>query len=336
MSEFKPKGKIAIIGGGLAGTSLAKLFHEKGLSFHWYSDMKSSASHISSGILNPVTGRRYASAWKYDELIAVAKPFYGKFLTPIKLEKHFTPYKEQSSIDDVIRGKENYLSKINEKWVEVKASYQLQTNAFINYYRDLLSEQHSIITQAFNPSDLLPDGDAWSYREEKYSQILFAEGILVQNNPFFNYIDFQPNRGEVLLLDIYSNKPEAVKKHGKFICPFGEQFWVGSSFDKVDFQVDLTTEKTKQDLLEALPNLIEGNDYKVLNHLGALRSTTFDRRPIVGEHPQHKGLFIFNGFGTKGSSLIPWCSQQLFNRLINEKNINVEIDIARCKLYKKL
>jgi glycine/D-amino acid oxidase-like deaminating enzyme len=186
-----------------------------------------------------------------------------------------------------------------------------------------------VIHQAFNHGDLLPDGNAWTYRGRIYSQVLFAEGIFVRNNPFFNYIDFQPNRGEALLLDIYANKPEAVKKYGKFICPFGEQFWVGSSFDKVDFQVPLTTEKTKQDLIQALPNLIEGTDYKILDHQGALRSTTFDRRPIIGEHPQHKGLFIFNGFGTKGASLIPWCAGQLFGTISDSKDLYHEISILR-------
>jgi glycine oxidase len=320
---------IAVIGGGLAGTALAKLLAEKNQAFDWYRDDTSSASHISSGILNPVTGRRYATAWRYDELIAIAKQFYGEFLNPIRIEKHFTPYKEQSSIDDIIQGKENYLSKINEHWVEVKSSFQLQTGAFINYYTNLISEHHSVINQVFNHSDLLPDGDAWSYQGQIYHQVLFAEGIFVRNNPFFNHIDFRPNRGEALLLDIYTNKPEAVKKHGKFICPFGEQFWVGSSFDKVDFHAPLTTEKTKQDLLQAIPNLIEGEDYKVLNHLGALRSTTFDRRPIIGEHPQHKGIFIFNGFGTKGASLIPWCAMELIGAISNAKELNNEISILR-------
>lgn len=320
---------IAVIGGGLAGTALVKLLAEKKLNFDWYCDKTPSASHISSGILNPVTGRRYASSWRYDELIAAATVFYGEFLKPIRLEKYFTPYKEESSIDNIIRGKENYLSKINEHWLEVKASYQLQTGAFINYYTDLLSEKHAVIHQAFDHGDLLPDGNAWTYRGRIYSQVLFAEGIFVRNNPFFNYIDFQPNRGEALLLDIYANKPEAVKKYGKFICPFGEQFWVGSSFDKVDFQVPLTTEKTKQDLIQALPNLLEGNDYKVLSHLGALRSTTYDRRPIIGEHPVHKGLFIFNGFGTKGASLIPWCAMELFGTVSDSKDLYHEISILR-------
>jgi len=320
---------IAIIGGGLAGTSLAKLLDEKNNKFDWYLDHTKAASHISSGILNPITGRRYAITWKYEELVAIAKSFYGDFLHPISLEKHFTPFKDGSSIEDINRGKENYLTKINENWIEVKACYQFQTSAFMSRYQKLVAENHSVMDESFTYADLVPNGSQWIYKGRSYRQVLFAEGIFVQNNPFFEYLDFKPNRGEALLIDIFKNKPNKVRKHGKFICPYKEQFWVGSSFDKVDFQAPLTTEKAKQDLLDALPNLIEGNEYHVAEHVGALRSTTYDRRPIIGEHPDHKGLYIFNGFGAKGASLIPWCAFQMLNNIVDRKTLNAEIDIAR-------
>jgi hypothetical protein len=322
---------IAIIGGGLAGTCLAKLIFERGERFHWYIDDRKSASQISSGILNPVTGRRYALTWQYDILLDVAKEFYTEFLRPIRLEKHFSPFKEESSVDDVIRSKDKYLSKIDDNWIEVKNCYQLQTNEFINRIKQKLESTDQIFNEIFDYSLLKFSNNQWNYQGRNYDQVIFAEGIQVKNNPFFHYIDFRPNRGEALLLDIYTNKPEVVKKHGKFICPFGDKFWVGSSFDKVEFQAPLTTEKTKQDLNQALPNLIEGNDYKILDHLGALRSTTYDRRPIIGEHPQHKGLYVFNGFGAKGASLIPWCALQLLKKLVNGEKVNAEIDINRCK-----
>ena len=323
--------KIAIVGGGLAGSCLAKLLTERGEDFHWYFDNKTGASHISSGILNPVTGRRYALAWKYDELLSAGKEFYGEFLEPIRLEKFFSPFKDDSSLDEVIRGKEKYLSKINEEWISVKESFQLRTNDFIQFIKRGNTEGNRVISNEFHHENLHTRDVRWHYQDQIYDNVFFAEGIQVKNNPFFNHLPFQPNRGEALIIDIQENKPSTVKKHGKFICPFGEQFWVGSSFDKVDFDAPLLTEKTKQELVQAIPNLIEGEDYKVLNHLGALRSTTFDRRPIIGEHPLHKGLYIFNGFGTKGASLIPWCAHELIGLIFNSEETNTEISISRLK-----
>jgi glycine oxidase len=324
-----PNRNIAIIGGGLAGACLAKLFHEKDVRFHWYSDEISSASHISSGILNPVTGRRYALAWNYQDLINIAKEYYGDFLVPIRLEKHFKPFKDEATIDKVILGKEKYLSKINEEWIEVMESYQLRTNDFINFIIKSLNKNNQVINKEFNYTLLHNTENQWHYLGHVYDNIIFAEGIFIKNNPFFNYLPFQPNRGEALIIDIQENKPSSVKKHGKFICPFGEKFWVGSSFDKVEFEAPLLTDKAKQDMMDAIPKLIGDSSYHITSHFGALRSTTPDRRPIIGEHPLHKGLYLFNGFGTKGASLIPWCAIQLINSILKDTDVPFEVSITR-------
>jgi len=326
MSEVK---KIALVGGGLAGSSLAKLFNERKILFDWYYDDIHSASHISSGILNPVTGRRYALAWKYDELIVAAKKLYGNFLLPIKLDKHYTPFKEGNTIEEIILGKEKYLAKLNENWVEVKESYQLRTKDFMQSIKDEVENLGQIKHEEFAHKNLIYDNHYWLYNHNIYSKVIFAEGIFVKKNPFFKHIPFQLNRGEALVLDIAKNKPESVKKYGKFICPFGEKFWVGSSFDKVDSDAPLLTEKTRLELQNAIPNLVEGQNYKIINHIGALRSTTLDRRPIVGEHPVDKGLFVFNGFGTKGASLIPWCAEHLLLQIFKDIKILRDISIER-------
>lgn len=321
--------KIAIVGGGLAGSCLAKLISESGENFHWYFDDKTSASHISSGILNPVTGRRYALAWKYDELITVAKEFYGEFIEPIRLEKHFSPFKDESSMDEVIRGKEKYLSKIDDEWINVNESFQLRTNEFIHFIKWRNKEENRVISKEFQHKELKFKENKWYYQDQTYDKVIFAEGIQVKHNPFFNHLPFKPNRGEALLIDIPINQPNSVKKHGKFICPFGEKFWVGSSFDNVDFEAPLHTEKAKQDIMDAIPNLVGHSEYNISDHLGAIRSTTPDRRPIVGEHLIHKGLYIFNGFGTKGTSLIPWCAHQLINFIYDSTILPIDIDIKR-------
>lgn len=320
---------LLIIGGGLAGACLAKRCLDANLSFLWYADQQASASHISSGILNPVTGRRYALSWKYEELLAEAIPFYGKYLKPIRLEKHFKSYKNEETIQDVVRGKEYYLSAIDKEWILVKSSYQLDTRKFIAEVMHYASQLSHLRLEKFEYDVLENEDRIWKYKGEEFSHILFAEGIFVKENPFFNSLPFQPNRGEALLIDIATDKPTSVKKHGKFICPFEDKFWIGSSFDKVDRHDPLRTDSTRLELLDALPNLIGNVDYSIAEHFGALRSTTPSRRPIVGEHPSKEGLFILNGLGTKGASLAPYCSRQLMNHILNKEHLDTEIDIAR-------
>ena len=49
--------------------------------------------------------------------------------------------------------------------------------------------------------------------------------------------------------------------------------------------------------------------FEVIDHQAAIRPTVKDRRPFIGNHPKYPNLGIFNGFGTKGASLVPfWAS----------------------------
>ena len=54
-----------------------------------------------------------------------------------------------------------------------------------------------------------------------------------------------------------------------------------------------------------------------------------DRRPVVGEHPEFKNLFIFNGLGTKAVMLAPYFAKQLVNYIKNHYVIDAEVNPAR-------
>jgi glycine oxidase len=73
--------------------------------------------------------------------------------------------------------------------------------------------------------------------------------------------------------------------------------------------------------------------YKITNQSWGIRPTTPDRRPILGAHPEHQNVLIFNGLGTKGVSLAPYFSQVLSELLENEVPLNKEVDIQRYKHY---
>jgi glycine/D-amino acid oxidase-like deaminating enzyme len=60
-----------------------------------------------------------------------------------------------------------------------------------------------------------------------------------------------------------------------------------------------------------------------------VRPATRDRQPFLGVHPQHQHLAIFNGFGAKGSLMIPWFSQQMCHYLLHHQVLSDEADIRR-------
>ncbi|WP_320019019.1 FAD-dependent oxidoreductase [Labilibaculum manganireducens] len=91
---------------------------------------------------------------------------------------------------------------------------------------------------------------------------------------------------------------------------------------------ELTLE-ARMDLLGRLDNLIS-LPYTVVNHWAGIRPTVIDRRPVLGTHPLHKHVAIFNGLGTKGVMLAPYFAREMVRFLsVNDYPLAKEVDIRR-------
>jgi glycine/D-amino acid oxidase-like deaminating enzyme len=88
------------------------------------------------------------------------------------------------------------------------------------------------------------------------------------------------------------------------------------------------SEKGIEELLSQAKKLIK-RDFEIVNKNWGHRPTTIDRRPILGRHPAHQKLFIFNGLGTKGVSLAPFFAINLLNFLEGKIDLDKEVNIAR-------
>ena len=84
--------------------------------------------------------------------------------------------------------------------------------------------------------------------------------------------------------------------------------------------------------MENLKNLISCN-FDVIEHRAGVRPTVKDRRPLIGTHPKHKILHIFNGLGTRGIMIAPELAPILYNHI--ENNIRLD-DYINIKRYDKL
>ena len=79
---------------------------------------------------------------------------------------------------------------------------------------------------------------------------------------------------------------------------------IGSTYDH-EFSDSLPTECGREEILERLSMIYSGN-IEVIGHMAGIRPATFDRRPFIGFHNQFPNVGIFNGFGAKGVSLVPY------------------------------
>lgn len=344
--------KVLIVGGGLAGTILGLTFFRKEIPFTLIdNNLKDSASTVAAGIFNPLVFKRYTLSWRAKEHIESLYEFCNYF--EAKFQTHFHPldflkaieHKDELDLFYKKKSKDEFQSFLGEEknmdsnaainkclsHISIKSGGWLDIIPFLNNAHDFLKENDSFLNKEFSYSDLQQTEAGVSYQNTEYSKVIFAEGFHVKNNPWFGNIPLKPVKGEVLTIECKDLKLEHSYNKNIFILPLGEnKFRVGATYNWDDL-TNQTTEQGKQELIEKLNKAIN-REYKIINHKAGVRPASIDRRPIIGIHPKHKNLYVFNGFGTKGVMLIPLWAKHLVEHFIFGKEISNEVNLLRFNL----
>ncbi|REG83088.1 NAD(P)/FAD-dependent oxidoreductase [Algoriphagus antarcticus] len=337
-----------LIGQGLAGTALAYRLKQAGKKIRIIDEPgANNSSRVAAGLFNPVTGRKMVKTWKADLLFPVIKPFYqeleqltgSNFLTEKAIYRPFLTIEEQNewmghSADP---GFESYLEKIYSEsqseflrdpygGVMLRNSGWLNINNLLDAMTSYFREE--LISEKFEESLLSRKGEFWYYRDLNAKSIIYCNGLGAKNSRFFNYLPFDPVKGEILEVK-QQFTPDYVVNRGVFRVHLGNGMHrVGSTYTKHDLDVGATN-AAKTEILDKLTDLVRLPVEEIISHKTGIRPATRDRKPFLGKHPIEVGVYLFNGFGAKGVSLIPYFSEQMVTYLLNDKAIDSEVDIAR-------
>ena len=345
-----------IVGQGLAGTLMAHFLLEAGKKVHVIDDdYPRAATKVAAGIINPVTGRRYVKSWRIDQLIPKARQTYAALEDKLGISIYhprtvlralfnnrevndwlaraydpaYQPYMVPREAVDI----ENYAQFTAPAFAygELREGAQVEIGTLAEHYRQWLREQELLSTEAFDFTRLTLLKDGIQYGDIRADRIIFCEGARARHNPYFSDLPYEGNKGEALITDIPGAEFEKILKHRIFVVPLSDgRYWIGSTSDNFH-QDDLPSEKGRQYLTEKLKDLLTV-PYEISEHRAAIRPTIKDRRPLIGMHPEHPQLVIFNGLGTKGASLGPYWAQHLADVLIKGEAIDPEVDIRRFTL----
>lgn len=340
-----------IVGRGLAASVLMHSFRRQGLSFLVVGNPAlSTCSQVAAGIWNPVVFKRMTRSWLADVLIPCLTEFYqeceqvtGKrFVTHRPIIKPFVEEQEKrlwekksqlelnTFIDpelynDIPASLQN--CQITNGYGRVLQSGNLNTAEFLSATADYFKER--LLTETFDHSQLMVLPDQVSYKGHTARGVVFCEGHLVKNNPFFNWIPLKPAKGEVLTIQApaLGLEQEIFNKNG-FLMRTGEGIYkTGATYE----WQDLSEDPTKEGLLELKEKMSEMTvaGYSVLKHEAGIRPSSVDRRPIIGPHPEHHNLYVFNGLGTKGVMLAPFFAKNFVHFFSQEAALNAEVNINR-------
>lgn len=338
--------KVLIIGGGVAGLSLGHQLEQKGVDFLILTEQENHSTRVAAGMINPFVFRRMLKSWQADTLIPYLNTFYRdleektqeKFFHHIPIRRLFSSeeeanlWKERSEDDNYkhyvqldVRPHPSYAKDTFGQGYVLKGGY-IHSATFLRANRQYFEEKGLLKYASISYEDL--NIETKTYQGESYDKILFAEGYKGKENPWFNYLPLGQTKGE--LLDISSNelREDEILNRKCFVLPVGDKhFKLGATFDWNT--TDLTpTESKKQELLEKYA-INSTAEFTINEHITGIRPTSPDRRPFLGEHPKHKGLFIFNGLGTKGYMLAPYLSEHLLQHIFEGVDLIDEVNIQR-------
>lgn len=354
MSQTKEK--YLIVGAGLAGCLLAWRMRRAGMSVTLIgrTDVP-SASDVAAGVINPVTGRWMTKTWEFDRLLVEAEKIYRelevqfgrKLLFPIPLRRYFQTADDVKRVGRRMRNPRysglfgQFLSKGTSPdiLVDRAGSVEILQASYVDMptvqslLRTFLKEENCLREEVFQHSELLGQFDGtWGYREATFDRVVFAEGNAVRSNPWFDELPMRPAKGETLLVRPTSGiaLPEVLFHHKKWMLVYADGTCrIGATYDESDLS-GLPTEAAREELMRTVCSSLKVDcGFLIEAHLAGVRPCVVDSRPILGEHPKARGLYVFNGLGAKGASLGPEMSRQMFDLLQFGVPVHAEARVER-------
>jgi glycine oxidase len=341
-----------IVGQGIAGTVMALTLLEQGCSVRIIDNPSlSGASRVAAGLYNPIVFKRLVKSWKADELIPFMDEFYPgqetllstRFYYKKEIIKVFSdaPEKElwiKKGSDDVGRYMEkniqvDFLTDVlcaNQGTAKVFSAGNLDARTFVNASREYFKSKGILLEEAFDYEKLEIGSDHAKYKGTRADKIIFCEGYRAVENPWFSWLPFKLTKGEVLTIRLEGKQIpfDTVINKGVFVLPLGDDLYrVGATYNWKDLSEDPTAEG-REELIEKIKELL-CIPFEVLAHEAGVRPTVSDRRPLIGLHPTHSCLAVFNGMGTKAVMLAPYFAGAFADHLLREVILDPEADIRR-------
>ena len=312
-----------------------------------------SAYKVAAGLINPVTGRWMTKSWNFDQLLPEAEATYRSIEKTLDIEIYhsLSELRFCQNTDDVKRVSrrlhnpryEDVLGKFHEPGsgtsdfndshgcFEIKKAAYVDLPKLVTSLQGTFFQKNQFLDEYFDHSELKKVGSTWRYRDIVAEDVTFCEGAAHSKNPWFSQVPLTPIKGETL--HCKCRTLELAKKlihHKKWILPYPDgSFRIGATYDESDND-PAPTEAGKELLLAAaFAALKKSHDIETISHQAGIRPSTSDSKPIVGAHPDQRGLYLLNGLGSKGATTGPSMAKLLTEHILDGSLIDAEVDMKR-------
>lgn len=317
-----------IIGQGIAGSALAYHLMKAGARVvivdHHHHE---SSSVISTGILNPLSGKRFALTPEYEEHYTAALAFYAdmeklfsdKFFEAMPVIRLLRSKSEQGKLhrkmeegniaDYVFKeyGPGHFAPVLpdDEGSVEIRRGGVCYTTRLMGVLKEYFIRKGCLVNERFYYDEIGFGADGVIYRDEEFDKVIFCEGYKAQFNPWFQHLTFNSLKGEVLRVRLGRREvPRQVIVRSNWLAPCASGVWAaGGSYisDELD---GLPTAAGHEQIMEGLRSTVNA-EIEVVSHHAAVRPFLNHQQPIAELHPRFPQMAVFNGLGTKGFLVAP-------------------------------
>lgn len=344
---------VLLVGFGIAGMCVAKELKNRSKTFDIISDESQQSSRVAGGVLNPVVLKRYNLAWNAESFMPVAIEFYKQFNAEaeVSLFNQVPVLKLFSSVEDqnnwIVASDKPKLSPFinpeiftpqwpvegNFKAAEVLQTHLLNVKDVLNKHVDSYLVSHQFLAATFYHHQIEFENNTVTYQGRTYRDVIFCEGFGVSSNPFFNWLPIYGNKGEYLIFKSKALKAnKSILKSRNFIIPLGDDIYkYGATYSR-DSLNNKPTGAAREELEQRLSEMITC-PYEIIDQVAGVRPTVRDRKPVLGVHPEHKNLYILNGFGSRGVMAAPSLSKQLLDLIFESKPPEAEFRLDRFLKY---
>lgn len=342
-----------IVGQGLAGTLLAAELIGRGLRVMVIDDgHRSSSTYMAAGLLNPVTGMRLTRIRQADRFIPQALQTYRgleqtwgtgfyhakPLLRIFRTERQRSDWLERRRATDY----QAYLDAPLEQAdipVPIDAPFggglqhqtgYLDTPVFLAAGRQWLIHQSALRETGFDWSGVELREDHARWHDLTARCIISCEGYRGQQHPWFGWLPFRPCKGQILTLETRDRLPDVILNRGTWLVPVGGgRARIGATYER-DAVESGPTAAARQQLMVAARELFAGHiDWQLAGEAAGVRPGTRDKMPLVGLHPEHAALGMFNGFGSKGVMMAPFYARRMADALQHATPVPDEVSLMR-------
>ena len=352
MSQAAP---VLIVGGGLAGVTLAWSLVQRGLPFLLVDRAEAvTSSKIAAGLVTPITGMRLNLSWRYPQLEAAARRLYqaveskvgGHFYHQVDCLRLFRDA-EQAALwrrrsaqpelapfwqaePDRACLRQHFHAPFGA--VGIVGGAWLDTAAFLAASQRHFETMGCWLQGEVQSSSLVSSGALWRWQDREFAAVVWCVGWEAVKEESLAWLPFRLAQGSVLEIDAALGGESRVVTRGCWVAPGPNGRWrAGTTYD-LAFAARGPHEPDPavlEHLHARLRRTLLQQPYDLRGVQTAVRPAMEGSGMAIGRWPQRAGHFVFNGLGSKGVLRAPWAAEHLLEVMLHGQPLDPEVDLMR-------